>query len=191
MVQAATGSQAAAGAGATLTDAHSSHLPADSPAPSAASGPEDAQDALLAAEEGPAAAAALRDWQRELKRATRDKKAELQKPKPPVKPRSAFAVFSSKVKEQVKAAFESMGEGAVSKDEVNREIKEMWEQLEEDDRSIYQVLFSQIAAEHDEAMALHEAEVQAENRRKLAWETAHPGLSLQDAVKQELVMQLT
>ncbi len=191
MVQAATGSQAAAGAGATLTDAHSSHLPADSPAPSAASGPEDAQDALLAAEEGPAAAAALRDWQRELKRATRDKKAELQKPKPPVKPRSAFAVFSSKVKEQVKAAFESMGEGAVSKDEVNREIKEMWEQLEEDDRSIYQVLFSQIAAEHDEAMALHEAEVQAVNRRKLAWETAHPGLSLQDAVKQELVMQWT
>lgn len=185
MVQAAAGAHSAAAA-FTPSPAVEHSGPAESPAASA-----DEDDLPLAAAEGAAAEAALRDWRRELKLATRDKKAELLKPKPPVKPRSAFAVFSSKVKEQVKAAFESMGEGAVSKDEVNREIKEMWEQLEEDDRSIYQVLFSQIAAEHEEAMALYEDEAAQWSSRVAEWETAHPGLSLQDAVKQELVMQWT
>ena len=181
MVQAASGGGAAA---ASLPASLSSSGPSESPRAAA-----DALEAELpvAAAEGAAAEAALRDWRRELKLTLRDKKAELLKPKAPVKPRSAFSVFSSKVKEQVKAAFESMGEGAVSKDEVNREIKEMWEQLEDDDRSIYQVLFSQMAAEHDEATALYEAEAAAWRSRVAQWESAHPGLSLQDAVKQELV----
>lgn len=133
--------------------------------------------------------ALLREWKRALAQRVKAKKAELAKPKAPTKPRSAFAVFMGKVKEGVRAAFAEMGEGEPSKEEVAAEIKDMWEQLDEEDKNVYQVLYRQMASDYTAMQSQYKASLATWARLNEEWAEKYGSLPVDKALAQEMIVE--